>query len=66
MKQVDINVGKDKYIVNIDIWSDDLKTLSDKRETSMLFAVAINRMIKSGHSKELVMKIVDEFYESRL
>ena len=66
MKQVDINVAKDKYIVNIDIWSDDLSTLSDERETSVLFAVAIDRMIKSWHSKELVMKIVDEFYESRL
>lgn len=66
MKQVDINVGKDKYIVNIDIWSDDLKTLSDKWETSMLFAIAIDRMIESGHSKESIMKIIDEAYEIRL
>ncbi|TBX47349.1 hypothetical protein EUZ87_05140 [Lactiplantibacillus paraplantarum] len=63
MKQVVINIGNDEYTVNI--WGDDLKKLSAERVTGMMLAAAIDRMIESGHSKELVMKIVDDAYESR-
>ncbi|MGV6878036.1 hypothetical protein [Lactiplantibacillus plantarum] len=64
MKQVFINSGSDEYPVIIS--DDDLKTLSDERVTVMMLAAAIDRMIESGHSKELVMKIIDEAYESCL
>ena len=64
MKQIIINVGNDAYTV-ISL-GDDLKPLSDEWETSIMLAAAVDRMIESGHSKELVMKIIDEAYESRL
>lgn len=63
-KQVVINVGNDEYTVNI--WGDNLKTLTAERVTGMMLAAAVDGMIESGHSKELVMKIIDEAYESRL
>ncbi|WP_285213576.1 hypothetical protein [Lactiplantibacillus plantarum] len=64
MKQVAINVDDTGYAV---IGSDDdLKSLSNERVTGMMLAAVIDRMIESGHSKESIMKIIDEAYESRL
>ncbi|WP_353726288.1 hypothetical protein ABVE96_09400 [Lactiplantibacillus plantarum] len=63
MKQVVINVGRDEYTVNI--YGYDFKKLTAERVTGMMLAAAIDRMIESGHSKELVMKIIDDAYESR-
>ncbi|MFX0554871.1 hypothetical protein [Lactiplantibacillus plantarum] len=64
MKQFDINVGNDEYTINIGGY--DLRKLSDERVTGMLLAAAVDRMIESGHSKELIMKIIDEAYEIHL
>ena len=64
MKQVAINVDDTGYAV---IGSDDdLKSLSNERVTGMMLAAVIDRMIESGHSKESIMKIIDEAYKSRL
>ncbi|MDF3263973.1 hypothetical protein P2868_04035 [Lactiplantibacillus plantarum] len=63
MKQVVINVGNDAYTV-ISL-GDDLKPLSDEWEASIMLTAAIDRMIESGHSKELIMKIIDVAYGSR-
>lgn len=63
MKQVIINVGNDAYTVIS--FGDNLKPLSDEWEASIMLTAAIDRMIKSGNSKELIAKIVDIAYESR-
>jgi len=64
MKQVIINVGKDAYTV-ISL-GDDLKPLSDEWEASIMITAVIDRMIKSGYSKELITKTIDSAYEIRL
>ena len=64
MKQVIINVGNDAYTV-ISL-GDNLKPLSDEWEASIMLTAAMDRMLESGYSKELIAKIVDIAYESRL
>lgn len=64
MKRVIIDVGEDNYdIVSL---GDDSKPLSDEQEVGIMLAVAMDRMIKSGCSIELIGEIVDAAYESRL
>lgn len=64
MKRVVISVGKNDY--EVDSLGDDLKPLSDEREVGIMLAVAMDRMIESGYSIELIGEIVDAAYESRL
>lgn len=63
MKHVVINVDKDDYaVVSL---GDNLKPLSAEWETGIMLSAAIDRMIASGYSKELIMEIIDSTYESR-
>ncbi|MCG0730019.1 hypothetical protein IMAU60170_02213 [Lactiplantibacillus plantarum] len=64
MKQVVISVGNDEYTV-ISL-GDDLKPLSAEREIGITLVAAIDKMIESGYSKELIIKIIDDAYENRL
>ena len=64
MKQVIINVGNDAYTV-ISL-GDNLKPLPDEWEISIMITAAIDGMIESGYSKELITKIIDSAYEIRL
>lgn len=64
MKHVTINVGKDNYaVVSL---GDNLKPFPLEQEISIMLVAAIDGMIESGYSKELIMKIIDSAYESRL
>lgn len=64
MKRVVINVDKDDYaVVSL---GDDLKPLSAEQETGIMLAVAFDRMIESGYSKELIAEIIDSTYKNRL
>lgn len=64
MKHVVINV--DKYNYDIVSLGDNDKPLSSEEEIGIMLAVSMDRMIGSGYSKELIAKIVDAAYESRL
>lgn len=64
MKRVVISVGKDDY--EVDSLGDDSKPLSSEWETGIMLAVAFDRMIESGYSKELIAEIIDSTYKSRL
>ena len=64
MKHVVINVGEDNY--DVASLGDDLKPLSDEWEVGIMLAVAMDRMIESGYSVELIARIINETYESRL
>lgn len=64
MKQVIINVGEDNY--DVVSFGDDSKPLSDEQKVGIMLAVAMDKMIESGYSIELIAKIIDEAYESRL
>lgn len=64
MKHVTINVDKDDYeVVSL---GDNLKPLSAEWETGIMLAVAFDRMIESGYSKELIAEIVASTYKNRL
>lgn len=64
MKHVTINVGKDNYaVVSL---GDDLKPFPLEQEISIMLVAAIDGMIESGYSKELIMKIIDSAYERRI
>lgn len=64
MKHVVISVGK--YDYEVDSLGDDSKPLSAEWETGIMLAVAFDRMIESGYSKELIAEIIDATYENRL
>lgn len=64
MKHVVISVGKNDY--EVDSLGDDLKPLSDEREVGIMLAVAMDRMIESGYSKELIAEIIASTYKNRL
>jgi len=64
MKHVVINVDKNDYeVVSL---GDDLKPLSAELETGIMLAVAFDRMIASGYSKKIIMKIAKDTYKNRL
>ncbi len=64
MKHVVINVDKNDYeVVSL---GDNSKPLSAERETGIMLAVAFDRMISSGYSKELIAEIIDSTYKNRL
>ena len=64
MKHVVISVGKDDY--EVDSLGDDSKPLSTERETGIMLAVVFDRMIASGYSKKMIMKIAKDTYKNRL
>ena len=64
MKRVVINVGKDDY--EVDSLGDDLKPLSNEQEVGIMLAVVFDRMIASGYSKKMIMKIAKDAYKNRL
>jgi len=64
MKHVVINVDKNDYeVVSL---GDYLKPLSAELETGIMLAVAFERMIASGYSKKIIMKIAKDTYKNRL
>jgi len=64
MKHVVINVDKNDYeVVSL---GDDSEPLSAERETGIMLAVAFDRMIASGYSKKMIMKIAKDTYKNRL
>lgn len=64
MKQLIINDSNDGHtVVSFD---DDLSPLSEEWETSLMLSTVMDRFIKYGNSKELIMKIIDDAYEIRL
>lgn len=64
MKHVVISVGKDDY--EVDSLGDDSKPLSDEQEVGIMLAVVFDRMIASGYSKKMIMKIAKDTYKNRL
>lgn len=64
MKHVVINVGEDNY--GVASLGEDLKPLSDEWEVGIMLAVAMDRMIQADYSVELIARIINEAYESRL
>lgn len=64
MKHVVINVGKTGY--GVSSLGDDFKSLSNVQEVGIMLAVAFDRMIASGYSKKMIMKIAEDTYKNRL
>lgn len=64
MKHVVINVDKDNY--EVASLGDDLKPLSNEQEVGIMLAVVFDRMIASGYSKKMIMKIAKDTYKNRL
>ena len=64
MKHVVINVDKDNY--EVASLGDDLKPLSNEQEVGIMMAVVFDRMIASGYSKKMIMKIAKDTYKNRL
>lgn len=63
MKHVVINVDKTGY--GVASLGDDLKSLSDEQEVGIMLAVSFDRMIASGFSKKMIMKIAKDTYKNR-
>jgi len=64
MKHVVINVDKAGY--GVASLGDDFKPLSNAQEVGIMLAVAFDRMIASGYSKKMIMKIAKDTYKNRL
>jgi len=64
MKQVVISVDKTGY--GVASLGDDLKPLSDEQEVGIMLAVVFDRMIASGYSKKMIMKIAKDTYKIRI
>lgn len=64
MKHVVINVDKDNY--EVASLGDDLNPLSNEQEVGIMLAVVFDRMIASGYSKKMIMKIAKDTYKNRL
>lgn len=64
MKHVTINVDKGNYaVVSL---GDDLKPFPLEQEISIMLVAAIDGMIESGYSKELIAEIIASTYKNRL
>lgn len=64
MKHVVINVDKTGY--GVASLGDDLKPLSNEHEVGIMLAIAFDKMIASGYSKKIIMKIAKDTYENRI
>jgi len=63
MKQIIIDVGKDKY--NISSKGEDGKQLPFRSIIAIMLVASVDRMITAGYPKDLVVDIVKQTYNKR-